>query len=108
MHVLRMHAALGTYFQQTNACNPRNCERYSAQPNYQESFACPSISASSDNSGTPSCEPSVVAPSAAAGAAPLFVCGTKLKKPSYSLHLEEGESWYAFNVSVRLSQLEGF
>ena len=30
----------------------------------------------------------------------------------YSLHLEEGESWYAFNVSVRLSvcpsQLEGF
>ena len=25
-----------------------------------------------------------------------------------SLHLEEGESWYAFNVSVCLSQLEGF
>jgi hypothetical protein len=26
----------------------------------------------------------------------------------YSLHLEEGESWYAFNVSVCLSQPEGF
>jgi hypothetical protein len=25
------------------------------------------------------------------------------RKLLYSLHLEEGESWYAFNASVRLS-----